>query len=230
LPRITRHLSSRIISQRTLWAFRLSALWFCKYIRLKLDTMTGTGKAITRTPLREHKLPTIFPGVVLGTISPYLKTENKGKIISIKFGAVLRRKSTFNLSMVHLQCIYTIWIIHNTSYLICIIVSLLFLQRKTPVLKYLLRFLSGYSKWDNTWCKLPAISILFLSWVLFATKLTNVQFCFTNLIMILSSWGNKWTSEKQIKVGHLLFSCLQQNHSWVLEMHHIAHMQKKVTN
>lgn len=98
-------ISPRINLEHTLWAFLLSALWFCKYIRLKLDTMTGTGKAITRTPLREHKLPTIFPGVVFGTMSPYLKTENKHKNICTKIGAVqsLRSISTMYMYLEHLN-------------------------------------------------------------------------------------------------------------------------------
>ncbi|TNN38985.1 hypothetical protein EYF80_050835 [Liparis tanakae] len=41
-------------------------------MRLKLDTMTGTGSAITSTPLSEQMEPKIFPAMVLGTISPYL--------------------------------------------------------------------------------------------------------------------------------------------------------------
>lgn len=39
--------------------------------------MTGTGSAITSTPLSEHREPTIFPITVLGTISPYLKVDNR---------------------------------------------------------------------------------------------------------------------------------------------------------
>jgi hypothetical protein len=41
-------------------------------MRLKLDTMTGTGKAMTKTPLSEQMDPKILPAMVLGTISPYL--------------------------------------------------------------------------------------------------------------------------------------------------------------
>jgi hypothetical protein len=37
----------------------------------KLETMTGTGRAITRTPDRAQKLPTTMPAQVLGTMSPY---------------------------------------------------------------------------------------------------------------------------------------------------------------
>lgn len=33
--------------------------------------MTGTGRAITNTPEREHTPPTIFPAIVPGTMSPY---------------------------------------------------------------------------------------------------------------------------------------------------------------
>ncbi len=39
----------------------------------KLDTMTGTGRAMTSTPDREQILPIILPIIVLGTMSPYLK-------------------------------------------------------------------------------------------------------------------------------------------------------------
>lgn len=60
-------------NELTLCALRLSARWFWWYMRLKLLTITGTGKAITRTPLREHTPPTIFPAIVFGTMSPYLK-------------------------------------------------------------------------------------------------------------------------------------------------------------
>ncbi|TNN82086.1 hypothetical protein EYF80_007732 [Liparis tanakae] len=42
-------------------------------IRLKFDTMTGTGKAMTSTPLREQMEPNTFPTMVFGTMSPYLK-------------------------------------------------------------------------------------------------------------------------------------------------------------
>jgi len=34
--------------------------------------MTGTGRAITNTPLKEQIEPKIFPMMVLGTMSPYL--------------------------------------------------------------------------------------------------------------------------------------------------------------
>jgi len=76
--------------------------------------MTGTGKAITRTPLREHRLPTIFPGVVCGTMSPYLKIENIHKNISTKFGAVQRSKSISSLSMVHLSSAFN----YSTQYIL----------------------------------------------------------------------------------------------------------------
>ena len=42
-------------------------------MRLKFETMTGTGRAITRTPLNEHIAPTSLPGFVFGTMSPYLQ-------------------------------------------------------------------------------------------------------------------------------------------------------------
>lgn len=42
-------------------------------MRLKLDTITGTGRAITSTPLREQIEPKIFPAIVFGTMSPYLR-------------------------------------------------------------------------------------------------------------------------------------------------------------
>lgn len=41
-------------------------------MRLKLDTMTGTGRAMTKTPLSEQTPPTILPIIVAGTMSPYL--------------------------------------------------------------------------------------------------------------------------------------------------------------
>lgn len=63
----------------TFCAFLLSARWFWWYILLKLETMTGTGRAMTRTPLREQTPPTTFPAMVFGTMSPYLLPENKGK-------------------------------------------------------------------------------------------------------------------------------------------------------
>ena len=106
--------SPRIILQHTLWAFLLSALWFCKYIRLKLDTMTGTGKAITRTPLREHKLPTIFPGVVFGTMSPYLKQKINTKIFPQSL-AVCAEECKYP-QLLNGTLSSSIWIIHNTSY------------------------------------------------------------------------------------------------------------------
>ena len=36
----------------------------------RFDTITGTGKAIVKTPTIAHKLPTILPKNVFGTISP----------------------------------------------------------------------------------------------------------------------------------------------------------------
>ena len=51
----------------------LSILWLRVYILLKLVTITGTGRAITTTPLKEHILPTSLPISVEGTMSPYLK-------------------------------------------------------------------------------------------------------------------------------------------------------------
>lgn len=48
-------------------------------MRLKLETITGTGSAITSTPLREQIEPNIFPAIVLGTISPYLKEREKAR-------------------------------------------------------------------------------------------------------------------------------------------------------
>lgn len=68
----------------TFCAFLLSARWFWWYIRLKLETMTGTGRAMTRTPLREHTPPTTFPAMVFGTMSPYL-LRRKWKLINISF-------------------------------------------------------------------------------------------------------------------------------------------------
>ncbi|TNN35658.1 hypothetical protein EYF80_054183 [Liparis tanakae] len=71
----------------------LSARWgplaFCKgawrfllrrvqHMRLKLDTMTGTGSAITSTPLSEQMEPKIFPAMVFGTMSPYLWEGGRG--------------------------------------------------------------------------------------------------------------------------------------------------------
>lgn len=44
-------------------------------MRAKLETMTGTGSAMTRTPESEQMPPKIFPITVTGTISPYLKGE-----------------------------------------------------------------------------------------------------------------------------------------------------------
>jgi len=41
-------------------------------MRLKLDTMTGTGSAMTSTPLSEQIPPTTLPVIVWGTMSPYL--------------------------------------------------------------------------------------------------------------------------------------------------------------
>lgn len=37
----------------------------------KLETMTGTGRAIVNTPANAHKAPTNIPKYVLGAISPY---------------------------------------------------------------------------------------------------------------------------------------------------------------
>lgn len=41
-------------------------------MRLKLDTITGTGRAMTKTPLKEQIEPNILPAIVFGTMSPYL--------------------------------------------------------------------------------------------------------------------------------------------------------------
>ena len=61
-----------------LWAFRLSALWFWWYILLKLDTMTGTGRAMTSTPLNEQTPPTILPAMVSGTFGEWEKMDDDG--------------------------------------------------------------------------------------------------------------------------------------------------------
>lgn len=37
----------------------------------KLETITGTGSAIVKTPARAHNAPTNIPAYVLGAISPY---------------------------------------------------------------------------------------------------------------------------------------------------------------
>ena len=52
--------------------------------------MTGTGSAMTSTPLSEQSPPTNFPGIVDGTMSPYLYIKEYGRIIVIKdsLGAV----------------------------------------------------------------------------------------------------------------------------------------------
>ena len=39
--------------------------------------MTGTGRAITRTPLSEQTPPTILPAIVSGTMSPYLNETKR---------------------------------------------------------------------------------------------------------------------------------------------------------
>lgn len=39
--------------------------------------MTGTGNAITNTPLSEQRPPTHLPIIVRGTMSPYLKYTHK---------------------------------------------------------------------------------------------------------------------------------------------------------
>ena len=41
----------------------------------KFETMTGTGRAMTRTPEREQTEPMSLPIIVFGTISPYLKQK-----------------------------------------------------------------------------------------------------------------------------------------------------------
>ena len=37
----------------------------------KLETMTGTGRAMVSTPASAHRAPTNIPAYVLGTMSPY---------------------------------------------------------------------------------------------------------------------------------------------------------------
>ena len=49
-------------------------------MRLKLDTMTGTGRAMTSTPLSEQTPPTTLPAIVFGTMSPYLQQKRKYKL------------------------------------------------------------------------------------------------------------------------------------------------------
>ena len=39
--------------------------------------MTGTGSAITNTPLNEQMEPKTFPAIVLGTMSPYLQERER---------------------------------------------------------------------------------------------------------------------------------------------------------
>ena len=39
--------------------------------------MTGTGRAMTKTPEREQMPPINLPKLVLGTMSPYLECNNK---------------------------------------------------------------------------------------------------------------------------------------------------------
>jgi len=53
-------------------------------MRLKLDTMTGTGSAMTRTPLSEHTPPTTLPIIVLGTMSPYLHRHHDRQPASVQ--------------------------------------------------------------------------------------------------------------------------------------------------
>ncbi|TNN66349.1 hypothetical protein EYF80_023388 [Liparis tanakae] len=55
------------------------------YMRLKLETITGTGRAITSTPLREQMEPKIFPAIVFGTMSPYLEMRRISLIGSSEF-------------------------------------------------------------------------------------------------------------------------------------------------
>jgi hypothetical protein len=50
-------------------------------MRLKLETMTGTGNAMTSTPLSEQTPPTIFPAIVPGTMSPYLDSTTPTYIL-----------------------------------------------------------------------------------------------------------------------------------------------------
>ncbi len=45
----------------------------------KLDTMTGTGRAIVKTPIMAQKVPTSFPMFVLGTKSPAKDNKNVEK-------------------------------------------------------------------------------------------------------------------------------------------------------
>lgn len=62
-------------------------------MRLKLETMTGTGRAITSTPLKEQIEPKIFPAIVFGTMSPYLQEgdRDKGNILD-RFVGMAKRK------------------------------------------------------------------------------------------------------------------------------------------
>lgn len=48
--------------------------------------MTGTGKAMTSTPLREHMDPNTFPTIVFGTMSPYLQHRKTDKQVSARGG------------------------------------------------------------------------------------------------------------------------------------------------
>ena len=42
-------------------------------MREKFDTITGTGRAMTKTPDKEQMPPINLPRFVFGTMSPYLK-------------------------------------------------------------------------------------------------------------------------------------------------------------
>lgn len=54
-------------------------------MRLKFDTITGTGRAMTSTPLREHMDPNTFPTIVFGTMSPYLEHREQTTMRSLLF-------------------------------------------------------------------------------------------------------------------------------------------------
>ena len=51
-------------------------------MRAKLETMTGTGSAMTSTPLSEQTPPTNLPAIVDSTMSPYLHqpTHSAGSV------------------------------------------------------------------------------------------------------------------------------------------------------
>ena len=75
-------------------------------MREKFDTMTGTGRAMTKTPDKEQMPPINLPRFVFGTMSPYLKFKIRQNLVHVasfwdRVVHKLQKRQKTNTSLVH---------------------------------------------------------------------------------------------------------------------------------